>query len=550
MIGIAIATGCAGIIVGAITLTGLGLRMTDFVEFVSQGNILVMLFFTAFVCLVLGMGVPTTANYILVATLMAPVVVELGAQSGMVIPLIAVHLFVFYYGIMGDITPPVGLATLRRRRHREGEPDRRRHPGLGLRDPHGRAALHLDLQSGAAADQRARLVRGAAGGLRVDRRFAALRGGDDELMPDEVPLVGSPAVAGCDLRPVPARLVRRPDRARVHRTPRRPSSTRSPRASSEGDRLVFVIAGQSLEGEERTRPSRCGWGRRWSDAQPDGRGAQAAGGGGHQRVGHGRDAAGESVRFGSTAAKARIEQGFEIVGVKVPTDRINAHWFYIPGLLLVGADLADAGPAHASRDDGHGRGVNEDGAAMRLITDADVAEVITMRDAVAAMAAAFEQFGNGAGSIAPRVRAAAEHEGQTDRDRDDGRRAAGGGRRRRQGLRHGQGPVQLRDRAVLVADRRGAGDDRGQRDHEVPHGGGERGRDAATGRARRGDALPSSAPACRRAPTRRPSCSRTRSSASWWPAAPPRPSSPTGCRRSSACRPRRSMRRQPPAAAT
>ena len=111
MIGIAIATGTAGIIVGGITLTGLGLRMTEFVEFVSMGNVVVMLLFTAFVCLVLGLGVPTTANYILVATLMAPVIVELGAQSGLVIPLIAVHLFVFYYGIMGDITPPVGLAS-------------------------------------------------------------------------------------------------------------------------------------------------------------------------------------------------------------------------------------------------------------------------------------------------------------------------------------------------------------------------------------------------------------------------------------------------------
>jgi TRAP transporter 4TM/12TM fusion protein len=111
MIGIAIATGTAGIIVGGITLTGLGLRMTEFVEFVSHGNVIVMLLFTAFVCLVLGLGVPTTANYILVATLMAPVIVELGAQSGLVIPLIAVHLFVFYYGIMGDVTPPVGLAT-------------------------------------------------------------------------------------------------------------------------------------------------------------------------------------------------------------------------------------------------------------------------------------------------------------------------------------------------------------------------------------------------------------------------------------------------------
>ncbi|HZO13279.1 MAG TPA: TRAP transporter permease, partial [Polyangiaceae bacterium] len=111
MIGIAIATGTAGIIVGGITLTGLGLRMTDFVEVVSMGSVTLMLLFTAFVCLVLGLGVPTTANYILVATLMAPVIVELGAQSGLVIPLIAVHLFVFYFGIMGDITPPVGLAS-------------------------------------------------------------------------------------------------------------------------------------------------------------------------------------------------------------------------------------------------------------------------------------------------------------------------------------------------------------------------------------------------------------------------------------------------------
>ncbi|WP_353174096.1 TRAP transporter permease [Paracandidimonas soli] len=111
MIGIAIACGTAGLIVGGITLTGLGLRMTSFVELVSMGNVLLMLVFTAAVCLVLGLGMPTTANYILMATLMAPVVVELGAQNGLIIPLIAVHMFVFYFGIMADITPPVGLAT-------------------------------------------------------------------------------------------------------------------------------------------------------------------------------------------------------------------------------------------------------------------------------------------------------------------------------------------------------------------------------------------------------------------------------------------------------
>src|SRR5690606_38658845 len=86
MVGIAIACGTAGLIVGSITLTGLGLRMTAFVELVSMGNVFIMLLFTAVVCLIMGLGMPTTANYILMATLMAPVVVELGAQNGMVIP--------------------------------------------------------------------------------------------------------------------------------------------------------------------------------------------------------------------------------------------------------------------------------------------------------------------------------------------------------------------------------------------------------------------------------------------------------------------------------
>lgn len=111
MIGIAVATATAGIVVGTITLTGMGLMMTEFVELLSGGNVILMLVLTAIVSLILGMGIPTTANYILVATLMAPVIVELGAQAGLAIPLIAVHLFVFYFGIMADVTPPVGLAA-------------------------------------------------------------------------------------------------------------------------------------------------------------------------------------------------------------------------------------------------------------------------------------------------------------------------------------------------------------------------------------------------------------------------------------------------------
>jgi TRAP transporter 4TM/12TM fusion protein len=111
MIGIGVATAAAGIIVGTVSLTGIGLVMTEVVELLSGGNLMLMLVLVAVVSLVLGMGLPTTANYIVVSTLMAPVVVELGAQSGLIVPLIAVHLFVFYFGLMADVTPPVGLAS-------------------------------------------------------------------------------------------------------------------------------------------------------------------------------------------------------------------------------------------------------------------------------------------------------------------------------------------------------------------------------------------------------------------------------------------------------
>ncbi len=111
MIGIGIATATAGIIVGAVSLTGVGLVLADLVEIISMGNLMLMLLFTAVLSLILGMGLPTTANYIVVSSLLAPVIVTLGQQSGLIVPLIAVHLFVFYFGIMADVTPPVGLAS-------------------------------------------------------------------------------------------------------------------------------------------------------------------------------------------------------------------------------------------------------------------------------------------------------------------------------------------------------------------------------------------------------------------------------------------------------
>ena len=111
MVGIGVATAAAGIIVGTVAQTGIGGVLVELVQYISGGNLVLMLVITALFCIILGLGLPTTANYIIVATLMAPIIVELGSQQGLVVPLIAVHLFVFYFGLMADATPPVGLAA-------------------------------------------------------------------------------------------------------------------------------------------------------------------------------------------------------------------------------------------------------------------------------------------------------------------------------------------------------------------------------------------------------------------------------------------------------
>ena len=111
MIGIAVAVAAAGIIVGSVSSTGLNNALVEVVETISGGNVFILLAMTAVLCLILGLGLPTTANYLVVASLLAGVVVEIGSASGLVLPLIAVHLYVFYFGLMADVTPPVGLAA-------------------------------------------------------------------------------------------------------------------------------------------------------------------------------------------------------------------------------------------------------------------------------------------------------------------------------------------------------------------------------------------------------------------------------------------------------
>jgi TRAP transporter 4TM/12TM fusion protein len=118
-IGVAMACAIAGIVVGIVSLTGLGQiligQLTAIVNipfFTMTGtNLFVALFITMIACLILGMGIPTTANYVIMATITAPMVIRAGSAAGIEVPLMAAHMFVFYFGIVADITPPVALAA-------------------------------------------------------------------------------------------------------------------------------------------------------------------------------------------------------------------------------------------------------------------------------------------------------------------------------------------------------------------------------------------------------------------------------------------------------
>ena len=327
MIGIAIATGTAGIIVGGITLTGLGLRMTEFVEFVSMGNVLVMLLFTAFVCLVLGLGVPTTANYILVATLMAPVIVELGAQSGLVIPLIGVHLFVFYYGIMGDITPPVGLASFAAAAISGEDPIQTGiqgsvyalrtvilpfvwifNPQLLLIDVHGWFELVLVVVSATIAS----LVFAAA---TMGWFHSKSRWWESALLLVAVFMLFRPnyfmdqLYAPWEARPAKDLY------AVVKELP-------------ESQNLVVELEGTNIEGDEITKTVSVQLGK-----PEEARKRLAASGvtftvlGDEVRI--------ATVKFGSRAKRGGFEQGWKVKAVKVRADAPSEHWVFIPALALV-----------------------------------------------------------------------------------------------------------------------------------------------------------------------------------------------------------------------
>ena len=111
MAGIAVACACCGIIIGVVTLTGLGLKMATLITEAAGGSLLLTLVFSVFASIILGMGLPTTATYIIMAAMTAPAILTISADLGLGLPVVAVHLFVFYYGIVADDTPPVGLCA-------------------------------------------------------------------------------------------------------------------------------------------------------------------------------------------------------------------------------------------------------------------------------------------------------------------------------------------------------------------------------------------------------------------------------------------------------
>jgi TRAP-type uncharacterized transport system fused permease subunit len=110
MVSVALETSAAGVIVGVVAL-GLGQLITAIIDTLSGGNIFLMLVITAITSLIIGMGLPTTATYIVMASLTAPAIVEIGGLNNFIVPLMAAHLFCFYFGILADDTPPVGLAA-------------------------------------------------------------------------------------------------------------------------------------------------------------------------------------------------------------------------------------------------------------------------------------------------------------------------------------------------------------------------------------------------------------------------------------------------------
>jgi hypothetical protein len=288
---------------------------------------MLMLVLVAFISLVLGMGLPTTANYIVVSTLMAPVVVELGAQSGLLVPLIAVHLFVFYFGLMADVTPPVGLASFAAAAISRADPIKTGITAfgysmrtavlpflfifntqlllIGITGP-----LHLMLTIASALVAMLVFAAATQGYFLVRSRwyetlalllvtFTLFRPGYwwDMLYPPY------------DERP-PAEFLQRVAEA------------------APGERKRVWVEGMNLDGREIRKGVLLPLG----DAGPARERLQRIG---LTVMGLGDEVQIAAVAFGSPAERLGLEQGFRIASIEVPADRPPKEWMYVPALLLL-----------------------------------------------------------------------------------------------------------------------------------------------------------------------------------------------------------------------
>ncbi|MBS3799660.1 MAG: TRAP transporter permease [Thioalkalivibrio sp.] len=329
MIGIGLATAAAGIIVGTVAMTGVGLMLTDLIDTLSGGNLLLVLGLTAIISLVLGLGLPTTANYIIVATLMAPVIVDLGAQHDILIPLIAAHLFVFYFGIMADVTPPVGLASFAGAAIARADPIRTGVQAfiynlrtialpfffifnsqlllIGVANGFHLALVFLGSLVGILA-----FTAATQGWFLTRSRYwesAALLGVAVVLL---VPTVLMDRIAPpYQHQPVETLM------AEVERIPARGS-------------LRVEATGLDLEGREITRTVMFPLG----DPELDPRQRLAAAGLQVEFDPEDERAQIRTVAFGSPAGRVGLEGGWAITGVLVPADRPSPYWFYLPALAL------------------------------------------------------------------------------------------------------------------------------------------------------------------------------------------------------------------------
>jgi len=329
MVGIAVATAAAGIIVGTVGMTTIGLAMMELVELLSGGNLLLMLLLTAIICLILGLGLPTTANYIIVATLMAPVIVDLAAQNDLLIPLIAAHLFVFYFGIMADVTPPVGLASFAAAAVARADPIRTgiqafwyslRTVALPFFFVFNTQLLLIGITS---LWQLLLTFFGALAGMLV---FAAATQG--YLLTRSRFLESALLLGVAFTLFVPGYWM-----DRIHPPLDHQEASQLQQVAQDtppGGHLRFTIEGMDLEGREISKAVMLPLGE-------PGPGSERL-----TRAGLGTMTLGDQVSvsfvaFGSDADRLGIESGWQITGVLVPAERPAPEWFYLPALVILGS---------------------------------------------------------------------------------------------------------------------------------------------------------------------------------------------------------------------